>query len=126
MAARLRQSARFARISASNASFSVVDGSYVLALASLPAHYAALYSAPSNAINIFDKITLQQVLLLPGHTQPNTSLKAVSNFGPQPTNAILTSGRDGCIKLWDGTSTTPSFQSSFNFPLIVIRVDTPI
>ncbi|KAJ7590778.1 WD40-repeat-containing domain protein [Mycena floridula] len=80
-----------------------ISDSYVLSLASLPAHYAASASSPSNAIHIFDKSTLQHVQSLPGHETAITSLKSIEF---QAGHALMSSGKDGSIKIWDGRSSS--------------------
>ncbi|TFK92972.1 WD40 repeat-like protein [Polyporus arcularius HHB13444] len=76
-------------------------GAYVLSLASLPSLYAAAASAPSNAIHLFDRERLRNVHTLPGHADAITTLRSVPNVANAVTHALLSSGKDGAVKVWD-------------------------
>ncbi|KII96048.1 hypothetical protein PLICRDRAFT_170630 [Plicaturopsis crispa FD-325 SS-3] len=75
--------------------------SYILALADLPAHYAASASSPSDAIHLFDKSTLQSTATLPGHSGGITALRAASLNGHKN---LVSAGKDGTVKTWDARS----------------------
>ncbi|KAI9001307.1 WD40-repeat-containing domain protein [Trametes punicea] len=77
---------------------------YVLSIASLPSYYAASASSPSNVIHLFDKARLQNVQTLPGHELSITTLRAVPNVANTLTHALLSSGKDGAVKVWDERS----------------------
>ncbi|KAI0637917.1 WD40 repeat-like protein [Trametes polyzona] len=79
-------------------------GAYVLSIASLPSYYAASASAPSNAIHVFDKARLQNVQTLPGHESSITTLRSVPNVANAVAHALLSSGKDGAVKVWDERS----------------------
>ncbi|KAF8075971.1 WD40-repeat-containing domain protein [Lyophyllum atratum] len=66
---------------------------YVLSIASLPGHYAASESAPTNAIRIFDKSTMQGVGTagIAGRT-------------------LMSSGKDGSVKIWDPRTNSHSIK----------------
>lgn len=85
--------------------------SYVLSLASLPDHYAASASAPSNTIDIFDKSTMQGIQTLSGHETATTSLLTVSTVAGLGVPSLVSSGRDGSVKVWDSRSNSHSIKS---------------
>lgn len=84
---------------------------YVVGLASLPAHYAASASSPSNTIDIFDKTTLQGVNTLAGHESATTCIKAVDSIAGNNNRSLISSGRDGSIKVWDERTGSHSIKS---------------
>ncbi|KAF8897155.1 WD40 repeat-like protein [Infundibulicybe gibba] len=111
MASTLRESPLFSQISSPLASASSSSSdAYILFLASLPDHYAAAVSAPTNIIDLFDKSTLQGIQTLPGHNNATTSLKSVVGILGHPGPSLISSGRDGCVKLWDQRSNTHGIQ----------------
>ncbi|KAH9850057.1 WD40-repeat-containing domain protein [Lenzites betulinus] len=74
---------------------------YVLSIAALPSHYAVSASSPSNAIHVFDKARLQNVQTLPGHGSSITALRSVPNIANAVAHALVSSGKDGTVKVWD-------------------------
>lgn len=96
---------------------------YVLSIASLPAHYAASASAPSNTIDIFDKSTLQGIQTLSGHEIATTSLKTVDNVPGISTKTLMSSGRDGSVKIWDERSNSHSIKSEHSRLLLRAQKD---
>ena len=84
---------------------------YILSIASLPAHYAASASQPSNAIDIFDKATFQGVQTLAGHEGATTSLHSVENVAGIPNISLMSSGKDGSVKIWDQRFNSHSIKS---------------
>ncbi|OJT13353.1 WD repeat-containing protein 89 [Trametes pubescens] len=79
-------------------------GAYVLSIASTPSYYAASASSPSNAIHVFDKARLQNVQTFPGHDSSITALRSVPNVANAVAHALLSSGKDGAVKVWDERS----------------------
>ncbi len=77
------------------------EEAYVLAIASLPSFYAVAASAPENAIYLFDRERLWNVNTLPGHTSSITTLRSVPNVANAVSHALLSSGRDGMVHVWD-------------------------
>jgi WD40 repeat protein len=90
---------------------------YVLSLASLPAHYASSASSPSNTIDIFDKSTLQGVQTLSGHDVATTSLKTVDLIAGLNHKSLVSSGKDGSVKVWDERSISHGIKSEHGNPL---------
>lgn len=84
---------------------------YILSMASLPAHYAASASTPSNTIDIFDKSTLQRIQTFPGHQVATTSLHRVENVVGIQNVSLMSSGKDGSVKVWDERSNSHSIKS---------------
>lgn len=84
---------------------------YVLSLASLPFHYAASASAPSNAIHIFDKSDLRIVCSLPGHDVATSSLRSVDAIAGMTHQVLVSSGKDGTVKAWDERSGAVAIES---------------
>ena len=91
------------------------SGSYVLSITSLPSHYAAAASAPANVIDLFDKTTLKGVQTLPGHEFAVTSLHRVDNVAGMSNECLISSGRDGSIKIWDNRLNSHSIKSECPF-----------
>ena len=87
------------------------SGSYVLFITSLPFHYAAVTSAPANVIDLFDKTTLKGVQTLPGHEFATTSLHSVDSVAGVSNKCLISSGRDGSVKIWDNRSNSHSIKS---------------
>jgi len=77
---------------------------YVLSLANLPSAYVALASSPSHRINLLDKRSLRRIQTLPGHDIATTSIRVVESLAGFRDGALLSSGRDGSIKVWDDRS----------------------
>ncbi|KAI0771969.1 WD40 repeat-like protein [Trametes elegans] len=84
---------------------------YVLSIASTPSFYAASASSPSNAIHLFDKARLQHAQTLAGHESSITTLRTVPNVANAVTHALLSSGKDGAVKVWDERSGSVALRS---------------
>ncbi|KAF5321773.1 hypothetical protein D9619_001185 [Psilocybe cf. subviscida] len=83
---------------------------YILSIVPLPGFYAASTSAPSNVIDIFDKTTLQGTQTLSGHAEATTSLRTVGTIAGAVQKCLVSSGKDGSVKVWDQRSNTASVQ----------------
>lgn len=86
-------------------------GSYVLSLAPVASFYAALASAPSHQIHLFDRGTLQSTGVLKGHENATTQLCTVRRLGASTREMLLSSGKDGCVMAWDERSGSASIKS---------------
>ncbi|KAJ6538940.1 WD40-repeat-containing domain protein [Mycena capillaripes] len=83
---------------------------YVLSIAALPTFYAASASAPSNAIDLFDRTTLLGVQTLAGHEIGTTSLRSVETLANISRPCLISSGLDGSIKVWDERTNSYSIK----------------
>lgn len=92
-------------------SFKTSGAGYILSIAPLPGFYAASTSAPSNVIDLFDKSTLQGVQTLSGHVEATTSLRTVDTIAGTTQKSLVSSGKDGRVKVWDQRSNTATIQS---------------
>ncbi|KAF5363563.1 hypothetical protein D9756_000957 [Leucocoprinus leucothites] len=77
---------------------------YVLSLANLPTAYAASASSPSNKIDLLDKGSLRCKQILPGHDVATTSIRAVEQVVGMPSRTLVSTGKDGSVKIWDDRS----------------------
>ena len=102
------------RLSANSSS-----GSYVLSVTSLPSYYAAAASAPANVIDLFDKTTLKGVQTLPGHEIATTSLHTANNIAGINSKCLISSGKDGSVKIWDDRSNSHSIKSEHLFHMML-------
>lgn len=91
------------------------SGSYVLSITSLLSHYAVATSTPANVIDLFDKTTLKCVQTLPGHEFATTSLHCVGNLAGVSNEYLISSGKDGCVKIWDNRSNSHCIKSECPF-----------
>ena len=91
------------------------SGSYILSITSLPSHYAAAASAPTNVIDLFDKTTLKGVQTFPGHNVATTSLHTATNVAGMMNKYLISSGKDGSVKIWDDRSNSHSIKSRSPF-----------
>ncbi|TFY80413.1 hypothetical protein EWM64_g3602 [Hericium alpestre] len=90
----------------------LVSDAYVLALASLPSYYAASASAPSNSIYFFDRSTFRNVRTVKAHNDGITSLRAVDSIAGATGRVVVSSGKDGIIKVWDDRTGSVGLQMS--------------
>ncbi|KZT72690.1 WD40 repeat-like protein [Daedalea quercina L-15889] len=81
---------------------SLPSEAYVLSIVSLPSVYALSASSPDNAIHIFDKSRLDRVRTIAGHEDSVTGLRSASNFAGAMSPVLLSCGKDGVVKAWDG------------------------
>lgn len=111
----LTQSASFTNTSNPLRSTRLPSDAYVLSLAALPSRYAASASAPSNEIYLFDSHSLRPAQSLYGHEGGTTSLRAVDAIVGTNQRSLVSSGKDGTVKVWDERAGTVAVQSMFSF-----------
>lgn len=121
----LLESPMLENVSSPHGSTSLSTEAYVLSLASLPAHYAAAASAPSNFIDLFDKTTLQGVQTLAGHEVATTSLQAVDSIAGISRRVLISSGKDGTLRTWDERSNSVGIKSE-RYNLVHIPRTLPV
>lgn len=90
---------------------SLPGDNYVLSLTPTANVYAASASSPSNQIHLFDKTTLQTTGVLKGHAYATTHLCTIAGLGASTREALLSSGKDGCVIAWDERTGSASIKS---------------
>ena len=95
-------------------SVTIASEAYILSLASIHAYYAASESSPSNHINLLDKASLRYVQALPGHEIATTYVRSVGNIAQLARQSIVSSGKDGTVKIWDERSNSVSINCERN------------
>jgi WD40 repeat protein len=75
---------------------------YVLSVVNLPSAYAASASSPFNVIDLLDKRSLRRIQTLHGHDVATTSIRTVNCVVGMPTQSLISTGKDGSVKIWDG------------------------
>jgi WD40 repeat protein len=93
-------------------SSSLPGDAYVLAIASFGSYYAASASAPSHRIFLFDKASLRTSQSFEGHQGGTTSLRAVDSVAGINKRGIISSGRDGVVRVWDVRTSAPAIESA--------------
>lgn len=111
----LTQSASFTNTSNPLSSTRLPSDAYVLSLAALPSRYAASASAPSNEIYLFDSHSLRPAQSLYGHEGGTTSLRAVDAIAGTNQRSLVSSGKDGTVKVWDDRAGSVAVQSMCSF-----------
>lgn len=108
----LLESATLSEQTAPVRSSSLPCDAYVLAIASSGTYYAASASAPSHGIYLFDKTSLRTSQSFQGHQGGTTSLCAVDSVSGTNTRAIISSGMDGIVCVWDDRTGAPAIKST--------------
>jgi WD40 repeat protein len=85
---------------------------YVLAIATVGSYYAASASAPSHRIYLFDQASLRTTLSLEGHQGGTASLRAIDSIAGTNRRVIVSSGKDGVVRVWDDRSGTTAIEST--------------
>jgi WD40 repeat protein len=86
---------------------------YVLAIAAFGSFYAASASAPSHRIYLFDKTSLGTSHSFEGHREGTTSLCGVDSVAGTNRRVIVSSGRDGVVRVWDDRTGTTAIESKY-------------
>ena len=87
---------------------------YVLAIAAFGPHYAASASTPSNKIYLFDRTTLQMSRSFEGHQGGTTSLRGIDSVAGINKGVIISSGKDGVVRVWDDRTGSAAIESTSN------------
>ncbi|KAH9062019.1 WD40 repeat-like protein [Lactarius vividus] len=85
---------------------------YVLAVAVVGSYYAVSASAPSHKIFCFDRPSLQVFQSFEGHAGGTTSLRAVDSLAGVNQRAIISSGKDGVVRVWDDRTGAAAIEST--------------
>ena len=85
---------------------------YVLAIAAVGSYYAVSASAPSHKIFLFDRRSLQTSRSFEGHAGGTTSLRAVDSLAGVNQRVIISSGKDGVVRVWDDRTDTTAIEST--------------
>jgi len=78
----------------------------VLSFANLPSAYAALASSPSHRIDFLDKTSPPNT----GHNFATTSIRVVESLAGFRNGGLLSSGKDGSVKVWDDRSISQAIR----------------
>ena len=108
----LTASSSFTQSSTPARSTELACGAYVLAIAQLENEYAALSSAPSNKIHLYDRASLRPAASFDAHSTAGTSLRSVDNINGTSRRVLLSSGKDATVKVWDARTPTPALTSA--------------
>ncbi|KAG7096614.1 hypothetical protein E1B28_004031 [Marasmius oreades] len=109
----LIQSPNLRKFSQPSKQVTLPSNTYILSLASLPTRYAISTSSPSSdTIQLFDKSTLTPLSKFDGHQGGNTFLRVVDRFAGEERKTLISSGKDGFIKVWDERSKSCSIKLS--------------
>lgn len=92
---------------------SLPGDAYVLSLASAQAYYAASSSAPSNTIYLYDKSNLRPISQMAAHDEAITTMRAVPNFAGVSRETLVSSGKDGLVKVWDERTGSVAVQNVY-------------
>jgi WD40 repeat protein len=85
---------------------------YVLAIAAVGSNYAVSASAPSNKIFLFDRTSLRTSRSFEGHEGGTTSLRAVDSLAGVNQRVIISSGKDGVVRVWDDRTSATAIEST--------------
>jgi WD repeat-containing protein 89 len=84
---------------------------YVLAIAAVGSHYAASASAPSHKIYLFDRTSLRTSQSFEGHQDGTTSLRGIDSVAGVNKRVIISSGKDGVVRVWDDRTGSAAIES---------------
>ncbi|CAE6457248.1 unnamed protein product [Rhizoctonia solani] len=98
---------------------------YVLHSACLNQSFAASFSSPQNNIMLFDKNTLAAIRTLSGHTDGITSMKSVDVLAGTTRRGLISSGKDGRIRIWDERQGGAGAFTELDAPIIFWDVRNP-
>jgi WD repeat-containing protein 89 len=87
------------------------SSSYVLSLVSHSDCIVASASSPSDAIYLLDKSDLHQITSIQSHSGGVTGIRSVPGLAGTSTNALVSCGMDGTVKVWDHRSNQVATKS---------------
>ena len=93
-------------------SSSLLCDAYVLAIATVGSQYAVSASAPSHKIFLFDRTSLRTSRSFEGHVGGTTSLRAVDSLAGINQRVIISSGKDGVVRVWDDRTSATAIEST--------------
>jgi WD40 repeat protein len=99
-------------------SSSLPCNAYVLAIAAFGSYYAASASAPSHRIYLFDKTSLRMSQSFEGHQGGTTSLRAVDSVAGTNKRVIISSGKDGIVRVWDDRTDAAAIESTWDLCIL--------
>jgi WD repeat-containing protein 89 len=99
-------------------SSSLPCNAYVLAIAAFGSHYAASASAPSHMIYLFDKTSLRMSQSFEGHQGGTTYLRAVDSVAGTNKRVIISSGKDGIVRVWDDRTNAAAIESTWDLCIL--------
>ena len=85
---------------------------YVLAIAAVGSYYAVSASAPSHKIYLFDQSSLRSSRSFEGHAGGTTSLRAVDSLAGTNQRVLISSGKDGVVRVWDDRTNATAIEST--------------
>ncbi|KAF8271720.1 WD40 repeat-like protein [Lactarius quietus] len=94
-------------------SSSLLCDAYVLGIAAVGSYYAVSASAPSHKIFLFDRTSLRTSRSFEGHAGGTTSLRAVDSLAGVNQRAIISSGKDGVVRVWDDRTSSTAIEMPF-------------
>ncbi|KAI0002930.1 WD40 repeat-like protein [Russula compacta] len=108
----LLESATLVERTAPLISSSLPCDAYVLAIAAFGSYYAASTSAPSHRIYLFDKTSCRTSQSFEGHRGGTTSLRAADSVAGVNKRLIISSGKDGVVRVWDDRTGATAIETS--------------
>ena len=99
-------------------SSSLPCNAYVLAIAAFGSYYAASASAPSHRIYLFDKTSLRMSRSFEGHQGGTTYLRAVDSVAGTNNRVIISSGKDGIVRVWDDRTDAAAIESTWDLCIL--------
>ncbi|KAL1665656.1 WD40-repeat-containing domain protein [Schizophyllum commune] len=110
MSPHLEESPALQHIPRPECSASIASEAYIMSITALPSRYAIAPSAPSTSIDVLDSASLRFVQSFPGHEGGVSALRTIRSVAGLTRPALVSSGRDGSVKVWDERSNAHSIK----------------
>ncbi|KAL1741948.1 WD40-repeat-containing domain protein [Schizophyllum fasciatum] len=110
MAHRLEESPTLQHIARPECSAWIASEAYIMSIAQLPSRYAIAPSTPCTSIDILDSASLRIVQSFPGHDGGVSALSTIHSVAGLTRPSLVSSGRDGSVKVWDERSNSHSIK----------------